>query len=442
MTSDQSGRLLFKINMHLSRFWFLLSLIGCIACTETSTVGNELIGDDNFVVSYVDTVTAKLYTVKFDSIVTSTTGQIVVGHNTDPYMGDLNVTSYFLVTPGSYSPRPAEHYFDSITVALYPNYFYDLQDGVDTYANIYIDQLSDELTTDYGEDSYLYNVSRPPGNGVFTQLGYKYARLRSDLGERIEVRLDDAFGEELFELIENDDAILSDDYGFPTYLKGFRVRMDSTIDTPFLGFDTDSVRLILYYTDAASGSATEKTFEFDMDIYYTYFKNTPTTALADIINSDDAVASKDLDNVGVICGGIGYALRVDLPYIRNLLIEGKDYLITYAILKLIPENTDYDYRDLPDTLPAYVIEHDVLSTSSQLGSMYLSYDPGYPGDTYYYIDLTDYVATLLDEDEEYFYSLLFTLNSTDYKCTIDYVELGDMNFESELILYTVENSND
>jgi hypothetical protein len=418
---------------------FILALVW--GCSESSLIGDEFFGDENFQVSYVDSVSLQMYTVKFDSLPTSGTGRLMVGRGSYDYAGDITAESYFLLLPASdYSIYDLEdrELFDSVTLVLTPDgYTYGLDE--DVYRWMVVERLSADLA--YRSDGQLYNISEQKATlGDLFELGRKRVRLSQDRLEEIEITLNADFGESLFEKIREKDEIYYSDSEFQQYLNGFRVRFDSTELSPFLGFDTEGVSMRLYYSNPDELPITQKYFEFSIDgaPHYTRLEQTKVDeAFAALKTLEDEVSSDETGHVGLVVGGLGYAIRVDFPSIRNLLLKGDDYLIASAELRLYPTAKNSEDTPFPERLKAFYVNDYNVTVTEDLTYATLHNDDEFGRDTYYTLDVSTLVENLLEPLVINQYAILITMDDDYLNTSINSLALGDASLQSELILYTI-----
>ena len=418
---------------------FILVLVW--GCSESSLIGDEFFGDENFQVSYVDSVSLQMYTVKFDSLPTSGTGRLMVGRGSYDYVGDITAESYFLLLPASdYSIYDLEdrELFDSVTLVLTPDgYTYGLDE--DVYRWMVVERLSADLA--YRSDGQLYNISEQKATlGDLFELGRKRVRLSQDRLEEIEITLNADFGESLFEKIREKDEIYYSDSEFQQYLNGLRVRFDSTELSPFLGFDTEGVSMRLYYSNPDELPITQKYFEFSIDgaPHYTRLEQTNVDeSFAALKTLEDEVSSDETGHVGLVVGGLGYAIRVDFPSIRNLLLEGDDYLIASAELRLYPTAKNSEDTPFPERLKAFYVNDYNVTVTEDLTYATLHNDDEFGRDTYYTLDVSTLVENLLEPLVINQYAILITMDDDYLNTSINSLALGDASLKSELILYTI-----
>ena len=345
----------------------LLLIIGLyvMACSESSILGDEFIGDDSFDLSYIDTVSLELSTLRYDSVITSTSDRLLLAYQSDSVFTGMNTEGYFLLAPASDNTITDSDVFDSITISLpLDGYFYNLEDYVSV--NVQLERLTEEL-----ESRAYYNFSNPSSiNSSKTTLMNREVKFYADRDQDPEVRIDNALGESLFNLYQNGSDKIETSSEFYQYLKGLQLSITSD-ESVGIGLVADSIRVRLYYTNHTGD--TESQSELDMYVsgspYFTHYSYNQPQRFESIVEFGDQVISDNTHHASLIHGGLGYRTLVSLPSIEELTLTGKNYVISGALLKLFPvESTD----DLPETIYATYVTEDleIISSSSLIVSLY------------------------------------------------------------------------
>lgn len=281
---------------------FLLIAIAfsLFGCSESSIVGKDLFGEEDFQVSYMDTLLLSLSTIRFDSLPTSDNARLLIGHMTNHLVGDVKAETYFLV---SYSSTLADlitedDSFDSLVLIL-PQDGYIYQNDDLLQQELMVEQLPVEL--EYRDNGQLYNVSEVIFSGEPVLLTRKGVQIAKDRSQAFRLRMPDDFGNDLFDYYK-EEGELFDDPEFAEYMKGFRVVLDSTGEPSIIGLQSDSIRLELYYTNHAEVPAVQQTTEFYIGSspHFAQISNQNIPAsLSSLATYDDEVHSKDTDHISV-----------------------------------------------------------------------------------------------------------------------------------------------
>ena len=220
------------------------------SCEDTNEIGTSLNPDDKVGVYYVD-LPVEASMVYLDSINTGGGSLLLSGVQSDATFGTTEVIGYTQLAYSSTSVNTAG-VFDSVTFSLKPSYFY----GEDsTSAKTYgLYRVSDDSTlkkfTNYYSSDYFELESQPLAEGEFT---YHTVDLDSNDVKRDDLftfKVDQNFGEELFNTIKSKSANYKDSTAFYAYLKGLAV-VGQQGNNAVVGFDlasTDSKMTLYYHT--------------------------------------------------------------------------------------------------------------------------------------------------------------------------------------------------
>ena len=202
-------------------FVFLLPFIW-VSCTDENMAFN--IGNDEVDVKtrmgFIDTFTVKSYTVILDSVPTSglSSPAAVIGRYEDVEFGTVTASSFFRVIPPTSTKYtiPNNAVFDSVNLFLIYNGGYYYGDTLLPFT-INVHRLTEKLKPH--DDGYFYNhdsIGADPE--IFGRATFKP---RPNSKDSVWIRLDQTFGSELFDLMEEDDLIATDVQYFLNYFKGF-----------------------------------------------------------------------------------------------------------------------------------------------------------------------------------------------------------------------------
>ena len=215
-------------------------------CQKTAIQYGEQYVDNGVTnIILVDSISPVVSTIYKDSVITSQGGGLLVGSYSDTYFGKTSAGTYLQLAPPSLTDLLNNAQYDSLALLMKCNgTYYGDTTAVATFA---VSQLSQEIKLAEGQ-SYFYNTSSFPVNS--TPLGSGSFQLRPLNGDSANIRLDDAKGLELYDMIKNKSAKLKDNILFTDYFKGLQVTAAS--NNNIYGFK-DSVVMRLYYhqTDIA-----------------------------------------------------------------------------------------------------------------------------------------------------------------------------------------------
>lgn len=415
----------------------ILLVLGVLgACSETSVLGEDFIDGQNFELTLVDSIQLEMTTVKFDSIVTSEGNRLIIGNHMT-HLGRINSDAYFLISNDPEGSGEVEdtYVYDSTTLTLTMDGYTSFLDDEGLRRTLVVERLSEEL--EYSEDFSLYNVSEPLSDeGFTTELGRKEFFWASDRVREVEVPINQVFGFDLYQRLRDVDEIFTDQIEFSQYVKGFRVRFVEE-STPYIGMRVDSTFLTIHATDNSTTPPTAVEYKLfaGSQPYFSKIEHTDELEPFEAIESiEDEVSSSETGNVGYINGGVGYAIKMSLGAVSNLLLSETDFILSGAELRLDWFETDHEVK--PEQLEVRYVDEDYIDLTGEPAYFQLVEDE-FNRDNHYLLDLdllnNDVLEQLLDEE------LYLLITTEDFLTSVHSVFLGDETFNSELRLYTISN---
>lgn len=412
-----------------------LTLFSCGA--ESTEIGSDFFNGGALGISFIDTASVKLSTIRFDSLVTSSSSRIMIGSYDDSRLGRTTAASFMEIAipsaTGIDEDDISQADFDSITLTLkYDHYYYN---DTTRLLTLNVHRLTEEISgDDYG---YLYNTSTfSCDESVLGTLSFRPKPNRED---SVEIRLADALGEELFQKILTNDEDLSSQTEFLEYFQGLFVMPDTTTAACIIGF-AKSPELRLYYRDKSVVPSQQKYIIFPVTsgkIFTWIHSNRTSTALANLKNSRSRVSAIDTNDEAYIQAGVGLALRVDMPYLRSLN-QLENFYVSKAILDLYPVQKSYaETLPLPAELKVYTHDrrNDLYGTFETGAS--LIEDTDLQRDTRYQFDVTSFVKDQMALEEFNENALVFVLSDEDYRSSVNrlYMASPDNGYKTKLTIY-------
>ncbi len=422
-----------------------------IACDSDADAGEFAVGSDYVTVGnsviQIDTVSAEMATINFDSLITSSQSRILVGNYDDPIFGKLKSESYFQLAASDYylqtssSDTEANTYvFDSIAMILkYDDYFFGDTTKVQ---KISIHRLAQTVKPN-SEDDYFYNNSSLKHNSEsLATYSYKPRPLGRD---SINIRLNDDFGQQLFLKLRTREITNFDQ--FKEYLKGMVIVPDDSQSSNVIGFSLDS-KIRLYYSKYKSDAETSYVKEFSVLDATKQFNSISLDKTGTIIQnlpvSTTKLSSKQTGNKGFIQSGSGVACRVDFPSLKQLKYLSEKGTIVDAELSIKPVNNTYSgYYALPDSLQVYVADNlnriSTPLTNSEGIAMHAVLNKTKDElneNVKYTLSVGGFLQKELNKKSDNRYSLIFTI--PNYNKEVKRVVLGDQNLTAnkmELKIY-------
>jgi hypothetical protein len=424
--------------MRITRYFhfsFIIPLLFLNSCTDApSGIGSDFFHNGELNVIYVDTVTLEVSTVQFDSLITTNPSRFLIGTHNDTDLGKVSCVPFFQVTPAG--ELTLDEDFTSFTKAVlilsYDGYsFYDTTKQI----TIKVHRLSEEMETIEGN---LYNTSSfsydadPLGSLTFTP--------RPNHSDTLEIPLSNDFGREIIRLAQESHEDVSSAAAFLEYFYGVAIVPAASEEGPVVGFSTTS-EIRIYYIDKSKTPGEEKYLALSSGSNLRFNQLTTDKSLTNLSTLTQQryhLRSSLTNKRAYVQSGAGLALRVGMPYLREILRENKNLIITDAILDLVPVKQIHDPNTpLPSSLLINAVNYRNLSYASYPYQAQLIEDPYLGRDTHYSVNVKDFILQQLAIEEFNDNALLFTLNDTDFRSSVNRIYLGDQksNYEMKLKIY-------
>lgn len=401
---------------------FLLSMLYW-SCNPPTEVGASFFEEESFEVHVVDSMQLLSYTLQADSLPTGQLNRLLVGYKNDPQLGKVRAEAYlqFGLDESLEALDQRFDLVDSITLILhYDNYFFG---DTNVLQGLYLYQLTEELTPKadnfdfYNSDDYTHE-REPLAHRMFYPHPFRE--------QALEFRLPDQWAKELVELASEGAEEVTENAKFQNYFPGLVMQPDTALSTTFIGFSADA-ELRLYYRDTRTLPISQSYYTFSMAEwnYYNQIQRVRGSAILDSLqNGEDKLSSTYTDQQSLIQGGIGLSTRIEFPSIRRLLEQSKDFLVNRALLRFYPiVETGYELAQLPTQLNAYWVDEDNTVVQEASGLALLQKDEEFRRDTYYELDVTDFVELQLASEQFSNYGLLLALPPEDVNGSVHSVKI-------------------
>lgn len=429
--------------LFFSLFISALLLFNCNSDEITSLSVGEDFTSTNIRVLSIDTFSVELSTMKFDSIITSGYGRLLLGQYNDEYVGTVNASAYLRVHPSSYY-MDDDAVLDSVGLILgYDQYFYN---DTTLTSSISIHKLEEKMTS---ENGYLYNTSEFSYDT--NSLGSKTFEAEPNT-DSLYVALDYDFGLEIFNDIK--DNLITDEESLYQKLKGFYIKPGDTDNSAIVGFNTSDVYLRFFYTIPEELEDTEYTYDFNIDSESTaYFNkiqsNVDGLPLEDITSQEYNLPSEGSNNISYTQSGMGYITRIQFPTIKNIYDINDEGTILEAILYIEPVITSYsETHPIPEELSLYTVDQNnylssQVSSSSDYIYAYLETDDSEFNNEVYTMSVLNYLDDKLTEQPEIDNALIML--PSDYNSSINKLLLNDQvgsDYKTKLVItYAIYEKN-
>ena len=401
-------------------FWILvlLALFSCQDQNMTFDIGSKYV-DVRTTIRYVDTLTVKSYTVKLDSIRTSALNErsITAGKYHDPEIGDVSATSFFRVGLPSNKVLPTDAVYDSILLVMVDDNFF-MGDTMNTFT-LQVHRLMQTLKA--RDDGFLYNTSSFHFDpALFGSVSYTP---RPGTDDTLNIRLDDSFGQELFDLFMTKDEKIQTLDNFLNYFKGLVVTFNES-DNAIQGFKAaealPEMKLFYHYSDVTSVSRF-LSFPINSSNFLQFNRfNIDNPVVEFPENQKDKLYAPLTDNKTYVQGGTGIATRFEIPYLRNLLELHENMQVLRAELVLEPVRNTYKLFKLPERISLYITDRlnrigspmrDEISGEILTGNLVI--DNLYQEETSYTFDVTSFIMQEISIGRDNVPALLLTISPED-----------------------------
>lgn len=426
--------------------WFFMLFViitGIISCSEDTnifTVGSDFL-ESNTNIIMVDTFSVNLSTVIIDSLPTSSVDTLLIGNYIDEIFGKISCNSFFeFGLPASTNIQDNDIY-DSITLSMeYTGYSYG-----DTLQSILfsIHLLSERINLN--ETNYLYNTS----NFAFQETPLASCSLTPhpiSNDSTVEFKLNDIFGQELFDLMQDDADLMASQSAFIAHYKGLAIISDTVTSSSIVGFiSSDEDINIKLYTHRSEEVLKDIIYEFPLVNSEKQFNaikhNYANTPLENITSQREDIPSHKMENKAYMQSGVGLMTKIQFPSMQEFLLYENSFILR-AELYIRPAAGSYNTNTLTNNVYLYNTDKtnalgNILynSDGSVLTSIF-SFDEFYHDQTYYLFDITNFLkAELSDFHFDYEHALLVSTSDADYLCSFDRIIFDDNSNKPQLKIY-------
>jgi hypothetical protein len=377
---------------------FFMIFNSCDENPEKYTLGEEYI-DSQTHLSLMDTFSVNLSTVIINDMITSGTGNVLIGSYEDTIFGEIKSSSYFQIGVPESNDVQGDDIYDSLQLVIrYNKYYfgdttqtqkilvYQLTENIETNEN---NAITSETTFNYGSD--------PIGSITYTPKP-------NNSEDSLTIKINDNIGLDLFTKLKENSDVISDNENFINYFKGLVLVADETYGGSIIGFKASAADLkFRLHTSRGTQDVDTLIYEFAMNTSSKQFNNITYDFSATRLNSLDEqrneLPSKNTDGLSFLQGGSGLAIRVDFPSLDEIFFFERGKIVE-AKLSIAPLRNSYDDIKLPELLSLYKtdninrINDQVVDVQGRLVSSELTIDDYYDEETAYLFDVTSY---LIDE---------------------------------------------
>ena len=427
----------------------IMSIWGCTE--EEPTIGLQFINEASFELASWDTLTMKMSTVMLDSFATSSASRLLAGSYRDSDFGMVNPCPYFRYSSQiPYTDKDPDllKYNNTVLRLYYDGYYFNDTTQLQTLRVL---ELAEEMEQENDDgDTQLYNTSEfniKYENGTDSPLGeltfIPHPTKSIDGGTGyIEIRLPDRLGEQIFDISYNDD--LEEYPDFTDIIHGFKIESDEN-NTAVLGFTTNA-EFRINYTDYTAIPYEEKELIFSVESTNDIEADQDNALTQSITESDNNLSSDQSGNMAYMMAGTRMALRIELPYLRNILYDNPAIAIDEVLLSIRPMIDRYKgNKKMPSSLQGTIVNKDNEAISDATFTAYLYEDDEFDRDTQYLVDINDFVQLQLAILEENENALLFVPSTNSFTESMDNLVIADSKndeFNTYIMLNLIKIKNE
>ncbi len=437
---------LFRMKQKPGLFILTVSIVMITSCSKDAdyfTIGSDFLESRTDIIM-IDTFSVDLSTVLIDSLPISSVDTLLIGNCNDDIFGRISCNSFFEFGLAPATDILDGDIYDSVILSMqYTGYSYG-----DTLQlmPVSVHLLSEKIIL--GESGYLYNTSEFAYQE--TALAQSFLKTRpSGPDSSIGISLSDAFGQELFDRMHNNDDLMESESEFITHYKGLAIVSDTTVSSSIVSFkSSDGDISIKVYTHRIGEQLEQVVYEFPLvnsQKQFTSIKHDyANTPLESVSSQQQAIPSFRIENRAYVQGGVGLMAKLQFPSMNEFLLFENCYILK-AELYLRPVAGSYNNMTLPVNVYLYHTNKNngigsVLSTGdgSVLTSVF-SFDEYYHDQTYYLFDITNFLKNELSDS--YFdteHGLLVSFSDHNYLCSFDRIILDDESNKPQLKIYYVK----
>jgi hypothetical protein len=415
---------------------FVLVVIFWSCNSDSSEIGSDFFNGGSLDFSMIDSCTVSFSTIAFEKLVTSDADRILLGTHRDDKLGLITASSFLqLSTSGSSLPESNVKYQYCALVLHYDRYVY-----YDTSSTLTLKAFRVTETIELDDDGYLYNNSQFAYED--TPLGELSFAPRPNKDDSVEIILPYDFGNDLFTKVSEGDEQVVNSEKFLKYFKGIALIPEAKDSGCILGF-TINPELRVYYRDSNTTPSSDQYLSFTANQIHsnniTVDRSGSNLSVLPVPKSK--LKAEYTDEEAYLQAGAGLALRVDLPYLKDLK-QYENFFVVRAILELYPVRKSADkLTPLPDELIVYHADKKNAFTYQFGYNAVLVEDHDLGLETYYGLDVTSFVKTQMELEDMNENGLVFTVDN--YNNSIDrlYMASPAYRYNTQLKIYYTTINN-
>lgn len=419
---------------------FLSVAVMLSSCNKDMSISLDSNDFDNIGVVFSDSTSIETATILLDDIPTSNAGRFAVGTKHNDLSGSVEANAYFrLSTSSLLRSIPENARFDSVSLVVFPNKYY--YGDTTKNMNLEVHRVTEELKLET-TSSNSNIIERPiflTRASIFNKTKYAYEanalgniNFKPEINtlDSIHIKLNNAFGKELYESIVNKEHNLSSEENFNEYLKGLVITSNNT-NQAIIGLK-DSIQLRVHYSYTDNNG-------FDVDRYENFIQNSAYgytninadrtgTAFEPLTYNTPLLSTSSTNGKTYIEGGAGVVTQIKFPYLLDF-VGSKDFAINKAELVIEVNGVQDKKAPLPNQLNIFIANHKNIPESILLAPFSSANQtvPLIPGshssNGKYVFNLTQYIKNLTTDNTLNNKSLFLTLPTADLLNSVNRLEI-------------------
>jgi hypothetical protein len=415
----------FRINIYI-----LLLLLVAVACDDepdTLPLGQEVMKSSSRLV-FIDTFSIKMSTVVMDSIVTSGTELLLTGAYNDEKLGKIVSKSYFKIGYARSIPDENDVYDSVCLVLSYSGYSHG---DTTVRQRIWINRLLEKL--ELKDQSYFYNTSGLDYEDEPVGEFFSYPKPGSR--NKMTIRLDQTFGSELFDYINEAQEDEFKKSEFNDFFKGLVLVPDEMSGNSIIGYTVKDTSLcIKIYTHDINDEEDTKEIVFpvintDLQFNQIICDWSNNTAFQNHSQKTD-IPSSATGNITYVNAGLGMFTKMTFPSLPSL-VELENAVLVRAVLYFKPAYGAEMNLPSADAISVYQtsknnkLESVIAYSNGTSIKPVLSIDELYNEKTWYSINITDHmIRELSDHYIDPHKALSVSFSSVNVAKSLDQLLLG------------------
>jgi hypothetical protein len=381
-------------NLILFSFLLLVALASCVK-QDVSYV-ESIASSGNPAITQSDTFSGNFIISRPDSFVTNNTASFFIGHYNDAVFGKVNCEDYLQFLLPTAGPETANNpVYDSMALILHldSDYYGDTM----TTMNINAYRVTENMRT---ANLYIYNTTSFATEAA--PLGTAQVQLHPLSGDSISIKINNSFGNQLYNFFATNAPQVTDSNAFYEYLKGIKLTTTGSTNVVYSFANTAFTLRMYYHTDVGQIVKHFVDFTAGRSNYESY--NVKAVRTGTVLASLDTFIEINAARLGnkFFCQNLtGVRTGFNFPAIKELPKQATFVKLLNAQLEIKPAGPSGAGLPYPSEMPLYFrgIDGSLIgplsdaSGNTQTGS--LSVDYLYGVNTKYLYDITSYISSEL-----------------------------------------------